>query len=723
MRYLSYDEAADLLGVTRRRIQALVKTGELPRFCIGERARNGRPIHKIPLDAVQARRQPEPIVRTNDADPGGPHRAQSPCSPPLSNHAESLDSTTSATSAARPQVRPDQSPGQLALFDAGPLDRPAHLPEHIPITPDGLPDLPALRRMGLDTHVREYERRFRAVSRLRSLLAEAEYGQVQAARERVAEEYDVSRRTMRKWQAAVEAYGWAGLMPAWHCHRGESRVIPDELQRQILDAYAYQGRYSVAQIYERVVEPYCRAHRIEQPHPTTIRRFIERAVPPQVKVMAREGTRAWQEQHEAKVVRDLEAAGANGWWASDHRLADTMVLVSDGRGAGWPSKVRNALCPCGSGELRKHCCSVRRLWWTVTVDVASGAFVGWRFSTQPTAATVCHMLRQAILDWGLPAHWMRDNGKEFTAGRLDGPTLDMSQMQSAGRAPALMPPDVEGSTVWEQLGVLVVTTLPYSSWSKYIESLFGAFARRYENLLPGWTANRTTRKPEKLRDELVRGGLLTADEYVDRLGAMIREWNQGHPVGSRRLPPAAYYKDVLPRRPDPQTLAFLLQDLRQVKIRQGRILLDGHFYISDELAIYSGLRVDVLWDPGEPQTILVYPGDGRCISVAEVDKALYGEWGEANHVVGAARKAQRRFIREWAAGVKGACPVDGKDPFGAHRAVQQRLETARQAPPPKPRELTVAKLDEPKKPEPPPRRRTIYSDRHVDKDGVVRLAE
>lgn len=701
---LTYRQAARLLAVTVQTIRAYVRRGDLPSTYTGRRLPNGHCERGIPRAAVLERarvlnthaREDAPDAApvshppTTRPAPGRPHPQDGhpgggpdSIAPALTPPGARLPIGASATSTLQRSSRSASAVGhQLALFDpeAPPPARPDHLPPHIPITRDGLPDLVALRQMGLDGVAGEYERRFRAVTQLRQLLADAAPGEREVARALVAEQYHVHANTIRNWSRAYDQWGWPGLVPGWGHHRGTYHSLPQALQRQVLDAYTYLTQLSPAQIYERIVRPWCEENDCPLPHPTTVRRFLRRSVPPIVRTVTREGARAYQEQHAVRVVRDLASAGVNGWWVSDHRLADTLVLVPDGKGTGWPGKVAALPCTCNSGRPRRECCSVRRPWWTATCDVASAAWIAWRISLQPTAATACHMLRDGILRWGLPEHWLRDNGKEFTANRLGGNVLAPRPADLHGRThwPMPLPADVDRSTMWDQLGVQVHTAIPYSSWSKYIESLFSAFSRRCENWLPGWTGNSTRRRPEKLQAELEAGRLLALDQYVAVLADMISEWNTEHPVGTRTQPPAAFYADHLPRVPDPQSLTYLLQDVRRQVVRHGRLVLDGHVYYNDALALLSGVAVQVRWDPAAPDHVYVYPGDGRCLAVAEVERAAYGEWGEPNRLARHASRAQRQAVRSWAAQIKGACPLERLDPYGAHRAVAARIAAAEQ---------------------------------------------
>jgi hypothetical protein len=587
--------------------------------------------------------------------------------------------------------------------------RPPDLPGQIPITRDGLPDLAALRDAGREVEAAEYDLRCRAVARLRRVKSESKYGDHRDVDYRVGAEFRVSARTLRRWATAFSRWGWAGLLRAYGRSAGAERAIPKELGRRILDAYAYQGCLNAMQIYTDIVVPWFAQDGRQLPHPATVRAYIKRHVPPMVKTISRDGSRAWTVEHEAKVARDLDSAGVNGWWASDHRRADTFVLVADGLGQGWPGPQRGLPCTCGSGVPRRECCSVRRLWWTMTVDIASATIIGLRCTTQPTAATVAHQLHQAILEVGLPGHWVRDNGKEFVARRLGGrpgrlTDLGSEDLDRQCRAPAAMPELAEETCLWQQLGVELVTCLPYHPWSKYCETIFSAFARRFENRIPGDCRRSADSRPEKLQQEIADGALLTADQYITVLRDWMADWNSGRPIGERRQPPIAYYKEYRGRIPDGQTLCFLLQDVRHVRVRTGAIKLDDHIYMSADLARFSGCNVTVRWDPGDPGTAYVYPPQGSCIAVAECPKARYGEWGEANVRAAEARKAQRAAIREWAVGKKGSCPRELLDKWGAHRAVAERLRLAADQ---------VAQeqrtLPEPEAAPQPMRRRTIYA--------------
>lgn len=619
---LSFQAVQRLEGISRATLYRRVNDGTYQAIPTGEVLSNGRPERKVPASCLE-----------NDIE-------------------TTLSRKSEARSPARTQTK-------------------QNLPDHIPTTTSGLPDLEGMKLMGLRRQVRTYQRRMHALSRLEALLERAGWGDRRAVWERVATEFDVGVRTLERWRRRKRGWGWAGLVPSWGQGRGEYRKLPEALQAQMLDAYTYQGKLSPSDIWRDVVKPYCREHGLGLPHPRTVRRFLDREVPALVRDVAREGKRHYQEAHEPKVRRDLTALEPNEWWVSDHRQADTMVRVADGQGNGWPSGTRRKPCPCESGRERRDCCSVKRPWWTVAVDLASGALVGFRVSLQPDSTVICHMLKDAVLTFGLPEHWQRDRGKDFQAARLGE-----SGGQPGQAAPGGLPAEVERSATWGQLGVTIHDTLPYQAWGKYVESAFSQFARRVENRLPGWTGSSPDGRPEKLRRELEQGTILTLEGYVRCMADAWRDWMEGRPIGDREKPPAGFYQaeGFEPRRVGEDTLAFLFQRRTDKKVRQGKLKVDGHEYTSEGLACHSDERVHVRWDRERPDHVLVWPDGGPWLAVPELPPAKYGEWGPANRIAKRVGKAQRAFVRDFASRVKGSCPRERIDKFGAHRKVEQQRE-------------------------------------------------
>jgi len=546
----------------------------------------------------------------------------------------------------------EATPRQLALFRE-------KVPDHIPVTVHGLPDIAAMKAAGMDAHVAEYDRRVRALAEWdRHHEAGVSKGDCDRI---VAGALGVSARTVRNWRALAKA-GHAGLVPAWGNRRGTT-TLPYELQREVKDFYLDPRRPTMAQTYRHVVTSWYAGDGRELPHRTTVERFIREHVKPIEKLTFREGRRAYRAHAEPKVTRELPAH-PNEVWCADHRIWDVMVL--DETKAGKPRP--------------------RRPWVTMIVDVHSAAIVGYRICRTPSAVSVAHALRMAIGVFGLPEKFVRDNGREFTAKRLGGKPERLRNphardLADSNRWPACLPEEVERSGIWQILGVELITALPYHPWSKPIESIFHAFSRQWENLLPGWTGRDARARPEILAKHMAEGKILRWSEFEHTFDCEVGHWNVKHVCGDRDRPPFAYYEGHVARVPSPDTLAFLLQDVRKGgRVTAKGVQLGGRHYWSDELAIYVGDRVDIRWDPGDPKWAFAYTSDDRVIALQPLPTATWAGFNEANAIAKRGARIQRAYLAERHREIAGACDVEGKDPTGAFRTVAARIRREQMGP-------------------------------------------
>ena len=539
----------------------------------------------------------------------------------------------------------------------------------IPVRPDGMPDLAAMEGTGLARHAREFERRMAAVAEVRSRLTRTRTRTKGNVWAEVAGAYGVAARTLQHWDQVLREAGPVALVPAWGlAQRRDYRAIPDVLQGKVLEAWDdFCGR-TVRQIYRTIVLPWCQSQGIDPPSYRTVCVFVERETRPIEDAAFRVGPREFKAKFAAKVVRDIESIGVNEWWCADHRKFDIMVLAP-GSTAGGGCATQRAVRP----------------WMTLICDIRTAAFVGYRLCETPSAASVSHAVRSAALSVGLPQVFYRDNGKEFSARRLGGKAARLrhptqGNLKEQSRWPAALPAALEANGLWAGLGVKVSTSLPYFAWSKPIESFMGAWARMWENMIPGFTGKDAKDKPEVLAKHLAEGKLLTWEQFEEVVADLFAWWNSEHICGDRKETPAQAYAALRrssgePRIPERQALDVLLQDQRALKVRPHGIKLDGRVYQSVELGPWVGADVAVRWDPGEPGEIIVYTPDGERIAVAEAPKADYKGFNEANELAKRVERGQRAYLREKRAERSGFCTRGELDPTGAFTLVQERLAT------------------------------------------------
>lgn len=530
----------------------------------------------------------------------------------------------------------------------------------VPVTPEGLPNKQALEAMGCGSFWDEWDRKMRAVSLAEEYVDAAEYGGIGVAWRRAASEAscilgrEVAVRTLQKWVKDADKDP-ALLCPKPRADRGQSRKIPPELGRKILDGWLDRSRPTVQQIYRDVVRVWCERNQKPMPHRSTVWRYINENTRQVENVAFREGRQAWWARCAPKVPRAYPDPGQV--FVADHRKADTFVL---------------------------HQGKAIRPWHTVIVDWGSGAWLSWRISLQPSAATVCHALRNAILQLGVPEAFYTDNGKEFTANRLGGKARRLrdpgaDDLKGVRRWPAYLPQGLARRGIWSVLGVREVRALPYSSWSKVIEPFFGAWSTRYENWnLPGWCGRDAEERPELLPDDIREGNLLTFQQYGEVVARINHHWNVERAIGEREAPPAELVSGLKAKIPDRETLSFLLQDTRRVKVRQSGVTLraggEKFTFYRPELASFVGEKVEIAWDPQKAEGVSLYRKDGSVVWVPRAEKADPLEWGEVNKAAKKGERRQRQRLQRIQTEIKGSLTVEERDRFGAFRMVRARQE-------------------------------------------------
>ncbi|MFO7955511.1 MAG: Mu transposase C-terminal domain-containing protein [Candidatus Brocadiia bacterium] len=563
--------------------------------------------------------------------------------------------------------------------DAGPAPAPAsekalaarassEVAGWVPVT-DGHLNFGALEDMGLEEKAEKARRLFRAIARAKRLIAENGGKDVTAIKRAVAAGIGLSESAFYRWWRRYEVAGSAGLVDGRGGRRGDYSAIPEELQRKILDAYLNGRSRSVAEIWRHVVAPHFEGGQARMPSYSAVRRFIENEVSPLLETVARQGERAYKERCAPRVARDYSVLSPNEWWTSDNRLGDNLVLVSDGQGQGWSGYEPTAPCPCGSGKARKRCCSARRVWWTVTFDVASAAIVSWSLALRPDSSTIAQNLRRGILDFGLPENWLRDNGSDYGAKRIAAGADPRDGYEDAGGLP------LEQQSMLGALGVQVHSATPYSGWAKPAESFFSSLAR-HERLIPAYVGRSTEDRPEQLKRDLARGDILTLEEYRQVIEVLIERWNgREDGIGHRDRGPLAFYEGFEPERVRPETLTFLLQRRGDYMMRQGMLKVDGRRYMPARgqgfLGRFEGAKLPVRYDPQRPDTIFV-TADGQVFEIPEAPAAIWGDFNESNKRAKHLGKAQRGYVRGVAARVKGALSDEEADPLGAYALVRDR---------------------------------------------------
>lgn len=507
----------------------------------------------------------------------------------------------------------------------------------------------------------------------------------------IAQRYEISTRTLRRWEKSYREKGLSGLMrPTERADKNQSRTIcawaGDYLKymyagNQQAGLNAGNSKICQAAALERLRQeakrlgdsacdacPYCvgSARRQElsveeiRDYPAcseakgsmivpdnrhAVNRYMKN-VPEQVKRYGRYGSRAWEAEFMVKVRRE-KPTRVNECWFGDHHKFDLFVLGEDG-------------VPF-------------RPWLTAWTDACSGEFVGWMLTAEPNSDTIAESFCRAAAYTvgseihGLPAAVYVDNGKDYRSSRFEGDKITEWKLE---RLNARFDPDGTGSdnagSLLQYFDVQMIRAKPYRAWSKTIERLFGVIEGRWIRELPGWCGDSpqerpqdmggATRRPgadgdlnERVKAMAARGELLTFETFARIWQKKILPEYRAHKTADGRSPQEIYEQaERFPTlTPSWDTLALMKSQSTERKVETTGIRFQNMRYWDTALADYVGQYVSVRFNRGYNESITVMNGKRYvCEAEAAVELKLIGEDQEkiAEHM--RAQSNQRKKVTD-----------------------------------------------------------------------------
>ncbi len=255
-----------------------------------------------------------------------------------------------------------------------------------------------------------------------------------------------------------------------------------------------------------------------------------------------------------------------------------------------------------------------------------------RVSKTSTAASICALMRSAIIDWGKPDLARTDNGKDYTSIQLT-----------------------------ESLYALDIThdlCPPFASEAKgTVERAFRTMAHGILEMLPGFIGhNVAERKVIEARKSfaqrvMTKGEVIQVEMTADELQETLNQWvdfiysRNPHSGLNGRTPleQAAHWKGTV-KSVDERALDFLLyEEIGSKKITKKGIRMDHHWYVAVDQHHWAGEWSRVKRDPDSYATIYVYSEVGDFLFVAQCPE-LTGI--DRKEVATAAKHSQKKFIRE-----------------------------------------------------------------------------
>jgi putative transposase len=398
----------------------------------------------------------------------------------------------------------------------------------------------------------------------------------------------VRRSTFYNWQRDFSRYGISGLLPGWN--NGGCRINPkvrEEIERFIWSEHLC--RYVDIYNHLRIKFP-----KENLPSYSAVRSYAK----------------YYKEQHQAALVlkfegvkglrdrgmdvalgrRDEDVHRPNQRWEIDTTIADLLT----GR------KVSEVVLLTKDGKR----CKIIGI-----VDVYS-RLAKFYLTEKETALEVGRVLRDRMLDWGLPEELVIDNGATYKNNRI------LSFLRS--------------------LTIAVFLCLPGTPEEKpHIERIFRTLTEQLFRRLPGYSGNSVATRPNEIEVKYTKSELQgIIDDYVTNVYAETVHRTTGQRPRERMSPPG-----FQPRRPKSEReLDIFLMEVHTRKVRQGFICYEGGKYFHPSLP--EGKTVTIRVNDFDASELLVFV-DRKFLCIAED----YGRKGRTPQQIREAKKERNRELR------------------------------------------------------------------------------
>lgn len=212
----------------------------------------------------------------------------------------------------------------------------------------------------------------------------------------------LTKRQLNHWEKLYNREGVAGLVDRrGGCNKGQSSIQEDE--KQVFLAYWLQekgtksGGPSVASCYRLTQQLFpdrqlASVYAFER---------LTRSIPNPVKILAREGEKAFNDKCMPYIPMDYTTLHTNQQWVADDHVFDVLVRFPDGH--------------------------VGRPWITGWEDRRNRYIVGYLMSDHdPNSNDILDAFARAVSSFGIPEGVLLDNGKNYTVKDLFNRDFTMS---------------------------------------------------------------------------------------------------------------------------------------------------------------------------------------------------------------------------------------------------------------------------------------------------------
>lgn len=348
------------------------------------------------------------------------------------------------------------------------------------------------------------------------------------------------------------------------------------------------------------------------------------SVPEGVKVLGREGHKAYNDRCAPYIRRIYDDMASNEWWIADNHTFDVMVKDKAGK--------------------------LHRPYLTAFLDARSGIFTGFYVTYNPSSEATLIALRRGILEYGIPDNIYVDNGREFL-------TFDIGGLGHRKKKPKDGVELFEPPGVFKRLGINMTNAIVRNAKAKIIERRFRDVKDSLSRLFNTYTGGNVVEKPERLKTVLKKDAIYTDDEFNEYVEAVIKYYFNMMPYnGAVEADKGMLKMDVFNKYIATRKRAASQEDLTLMLMRSSRpqqvgrrgVHLDiagGRIdYWNDEFVhLMLGKKVYFRYDPDDLKEVRIYDLEDRYIMTVPADNQAVLSYGASKEEVKTAMAKTRRL--------------------------------------------------------------------------------
>lgn len=483
----------------------------------------------------------------------------------------------------------------------------------------------------------------------------------------------------RRW-SAVRDDDLAGLIDKRGKWKKGKSSIPDPMWQAFLYFFLDERQHPLKKCYEYTkLEMQTSFPELvaDMPSYTTFYRRAQADIPEPLKVLGREGEKAFRDRCAPYIRRTYEEMQSNEWWIADNHTFDIITEGANGQ---------------------RH-----RLYLTAFFDARSGIFTGCYVTNAPSSQSTLIALRRGILKYGIPENIYVDNGREFL-------TYDVGGLGHRKKKPKDGKERFEPPPVFERLGIHMTNAIVRNAKAKIIERRFRDVKDHLSRLFDTFTGGNVLEKPESLKFILKDGRIPLDATLVETVEELLDWYFNQQPYGGavasdHGKPRQQVFNENLHTKRMPineeDLNLMLMRSSRAQKVTRRGVHLDiaGQRidYWNDELVFhYLGQQVYYRYDPDDLSEVRVYDLQDRFIMSVPADNTAVLAYGVGKEEVKTAMSKVRRMERI----TREALKVSAFPAFGRHTALELVMEaaheskTARIIPPANPKVLELQRPDD-----------------------------